>query len=381
MIDELPPLGLYVHTPWCVKKCPYCDFNSHALRAEIPEQAYVAALLDDLMQELSGVQDRVVETIYIGGGTPSLFSGSAIAQLLTGIKQRLSVAKDAEITMEINPESAQRDRFYAYQEAGVNRLSIGAQSMHPDSLQKLGRAHGVADTIAAMSAARTVGFSNINLDLMHGLPDQTVAGALEDVSAIVDLQPEQISWYQLTLEPNTAFYQQPPSLPEDDAIAHMYHDGRARLLDAGYQFYEISAYPKPGYHARHNENYWMFGDYLGIGAGAHGKITDLATQSIKRRVKRRHPNDYLRGGHDALLQEQAVAMSQLPFEFMLNALRLVEGVPASLFTERTGLPLSAIAEPLGHARSQGLLVDDSERIAATPMGLQYLNNVLLLFMT
>ena len=376
---SLPPLSLYVHLPWCVRKCPYCDFNSHAARGEIPEQAYVDALLRDLEQELPRVTGRTVETIFLGGGTPSLFSPGSIARLLAGIRERVALTPGTEITLEANPGTVDIERFKGFRNAGVNRLSIGVQSFDDDKLKALGRIHGRAEALRAAQAARAAGFDNLNLDLMFGLPGQTLEQALSDVRIAIEQQPTHLSVYQLTIEPNTLFYAKPPVLPDDDATWDMQQALQALLATNGYRQYEVSAYAQSGRECRHNLNYWQFGDYLGIGAGAHGKLTD--TDGITRRWKLKRPEDYSSkastptaiGGEQRLSHADAIA------EFMLNALRLTDGFPAALFTERTGLALDAVEASLRHAEQQGLIARNATAIRPTEQGWRFLNNLVELF--
>ena len=490
----LPPLSLYVHFPWCVRKCPYCDFNSHAVRGEVPEARYIDALLADLEADLPRVWGRPVRSIFLGGGTPSLFSPEAIEQLLAGIRARVTLAPEAEITLEANPGTvaaparpapathmdvqvsrddcmdaggratpgavaeagsrerpafahpcaAETERFRGYRAAGVNRLSIGIQSFDPEQLQKLGRIHGRDEALAAAQAARTAGFDNFNLDLMFGLPQQTLDEALADVRTALALQPAHLSVYQLTLEPNTLFHAQPPALPDDDEIAAMQEALQAELAAADFVQYEVSAYtraaPEPKYRdahgrasvaggtmpgttdthgrgrktapafvqrrrpqsltasrsalppsmavagaaagrrCRHNLNYWQFGDYLGIGAGAHAKITDA--EGVTRLWKVKQPRDYLEtaGTPAGLGGEQRPGRDDVAFEFMLNALRLTEGVPAMLFSERTGLDLSCMQKPLTQAMARGLLDPGHEHFRPTPLGRRFLNELVALFL-
>lgn len=371
------PLSLYVHIPWCVRKCPYCDFNSHQAGDTLPEQAYVAALLEDLAAQVSDVAGRSIQTVFIGGGTPSLFSGPAIAGLLEGVDRLLPMAADAEITLEANPGTAEARRFADYRAAGVNRLSIGVQSLDDPKLRALGRIHDRADALAAMDMARGAGFDNINLDLMYGLPHQTPGQAQADLQAVLDLGPEHVSWYQLTLEPNTLFHQRPPPLPDDDRLGEIMDAGLELLAAAGYRQYEISAHAREGFRARHNLNYWQFGDYLGIGAGAHGKLT-LADSTIVRRSRPRHPQVYIEYGASKK-SERLLTHHDLAIEFMLNALRLNDGVEAGLFRARTGLPLSAIGRQLVEARGRGLLDPDEARLRPTPVGQRFLNDLLAVF--
>lgn len=372
---QLPPLALYVHIPWCVRKCPYCDFNSHALRAaEPPEQDYVAALLTDLEAQLPRIWGRTVSSVFIGGGTPSLFSGAAIDTLLAGIRARLNLHPDAEITLEANPGTVEADRFRDFRSAGVNRLSIGIQSFADAQLQALGRIHDRHEAIAAVEIAQAAGFDNINLDLMHGLPGQSVADACADLNQAIALGPSHLSWYQLTLEPNTLFHAQPPELPDDDTIAGIEETGFELLAEQGFRRYEISAFASQGRLSRHNLNYWSFGDYLGIGAGAHGKLSDAATASVRRYQKPKHPNDYLRTP-GAELEVRTLDHDDLIFEFMLNALRLVDGVPAAWFQARTGLQRDALEPAFREAINDGLLDGNPELIRPTEQGLRFLNDL------
>ncbi len=378
-----PPLSLYLHLPWCVRKCPYCDFNSHPLRDQAPWGRYVDALLADLEHELPQVWGRRVGTVFLGGGTPSLLPAAELARLLDGVRARLPLAPGAEITLEANPGTAEAARFAAFRAAGVNRLSIGVQSLDDAMLGALGRIHDAAQARAAVAAARAAGFDNINLDLMFGLPGQDRAGALRDLEAALALAPEHLSWYQLTIEPHTAFAASPPpDLPDEDALAAMHEAGLERLARAGYEQYEVSAFARPGRQCRHNRNYWEFGDYLGLGAGAHGKLTDAATGTVVRRRRVRHPGDYLAaaGTAAAVAGEETVRAPDLVFEFMLNALRLTAGFPAALFTERTGLPLEAARPALEAGRSRGWLETDGERIRPTATGRRFLDDLAALFL-
>ncbi len=375
----LPPLSLYVHLPWCVRKCPYCDFNSHAVRDGIPERAYVDALLCDLDVELPSVAGRRIETIFFGGGTPSLFSPESIARLLAGIRQRIALAPNTEVTLEANPGTVDTERFRGFRNAGVNRLSIGIQSFDDDKLKALGRIHGRAEALRAAESARAAGFDNLNLDLMFGLPWQTLEQALTDVRIAIEQRPTHLSVYQLTIEPNTLFHAQPPALPDDDATWEMQQALQALLATNGYRQYEVSAYARPGFECRHNLNYWQFGDYLGIGAGAHGKIT--TDNNITRRWKLKHPEDYLSktGTLAAIGGEQRLTRADAIAEFMLNALRLTEGFPVSLFTERTGLAPDAVEASLRHAEQQGLVTRNATAIRPTEQGQRFLNNLIELF--
>ncbi len=376
---QRPPLSLYIHIPWCVRKCPYCDFNSHASPAGLPEQAYTDALLADLDNSLPTGEDRPLESIFIGGGTPSLFSGETFTRLLNGVQERLVFLDNIEITMEANPGTAEHDRFAAYRDAGINRLSIGVQSFDNQHLKTLGRIHGRDEALKAIELARLAGFDNINLDLMHGLPDQSVAGAMSDLQQAIDTGVEHISWYQLTLEPNTVFHSRPPILPEDDDLWKIQEQGHQLLSEAGFRHYEISAYAR-GNQSRHNRNYWEFGDYIGIGAGAHGKLTDIESGTIQRHWKTRQPEKYLARENSFISGERTLTTDELPLEFMMNALRLNSGAPTTYFTQRTGLPLSVIEDRLLEGVREGLLEKDYQnRLQPTQKGQLFLNNMLSLF--
>ena len=375
-----PPLSLYLHFPWCVEKCPYCDFNSHPARQPPDQRAYVDALLADLEHDLPLVAERPVQTVFMGGGTPSLFDPDEIARLMRGLAERLPLAADLEVTLEANPGTVEAGRFAGYREAGVNRLSIGVQSLDAAKLQALGRIHGPAEAIAAAHAARAAGFDTYNLDLMFGLPQQGVAQALDDLAHAIDLAPPHLSWYQLTLEPNTRFAHNPPPLPDDDLLWDMQEAGQRLLAAVGFEQYEISAYARPGHRCRHNLNYWSFGDYLGIGAGAHGKLT-LADGRILRRSKQRHPQAYLAAAGSAAgsAGERWLGAEDLPVEFMLNALRLNAGVTAELYARHTGASLADIGPQLAQARARGLLEPDPARLAPTELGRRFLNDLLAVF--
>jgi oxygen-independent coproporphyrinogen-3 oxidase len=382
-----PPLSLYVHMPWCVKKCPYCDFNSHGLRDTPPPYAeYTGLLLADLDADLAdfgaAARGRAIVSVFFGGGTPSLFAPELIARFLDGARERLPFAEDAEITLETNPGTVEHGRFDGYLAAGVNRLSFGIQSFDDDKLKRLGRIHSAAEAEAAVKSAQDAGFTNLNLDLMYALPGQELAGALDDVERAIALAPTHISHYQLTLEPNTAFAANPPPLPDDDHAWAMQEACEARLAQAGYAQYEISAYARPGRRCVHNLNYWQFGDYLGIGAGAHGKLSDAAAGTVRRRWKTRHPRSYMGavGGPARIGGDGAVEVKELPFEYMLNALRLIDGVPLADFAQRTGLPPERIAAPLAEGRRRGWLADDHARLQATTLGQRFLNNVIVSFL-
>jgi oxygen-independent coproporphyrinogen-3 oxidase len=374
-----PPLSLYIHIPWCVRKCPYCDFNSHAGKPD--EESYVTALVADLSLEITAASDRVVSSIFLGGGTPSLFSAGAIDRILAAVQENLKLADDVEITLEANPGTVDAGHFAGYRAAGVNRLSIGVQSFDDTMLQRLGRIHSARQAHEAFRVARAAGFENVNLDLMYGLPGQSTGMAVADLREAIDLAPEHLSWYQLTLEPNTAFHAEPPeTMPGEDLLGEIAESGVQLLAGEEYLQYEVSAYAKAGSQCRHNLNYWQFGDYIGIGAGAHGKLT-LAENGVIRRRKERHPRRYMERAlaGSAVSGEDRLQDDDLLMEFMLNALRLNEGVPAAWFEQRTGLSLAAIGQRLALARTQGLLESDESHICPTALGRQYLNNLLLLF--
>ncbi|MBK8182829.1 MAG: oxygen-independent coproporphyrinogen III oxidase-like protein [Candidatus Competibacteraceae bacterium] len=382
MILKPIPLALYIHIPWCVRKCPYCDFNSHEALVSAPEQAYVDALLADLEQDLPRVWGRRISSVFFGGGTPSLFSAESLERLLSGLRARLPLRPDLEVTLEANPGTVERGKFAEFREIGINRLSIGIQSFSDDQLQRLGRVHDRRDAFAAAEAAHATGFENFNLDLMFGLPGQTVEQADADIANAIALQPAHLSYYQLTIEPNTAFHHSPPILPDDETADAIQQSAQAQLAQQGYQRYEVSAYARDNRRCQHNLNYWEFGDYLGIGAGAHGKLSDLAAGRINRLWKIKHPRDYLeRAGTPAGIGgDNRIGEADLPVEFLLNALRLVEGVPAALFGERTGLALTALEPSLSRARERGLLAANPERLRPTELGLRFLNDLLQQFL-
>ena len=374
------PLSLYVHIPWCVRKCPYCDFNSHTLRGpNVPEAAYVEALLADLDSEKNLAHDRRIDTVFIGGGTPSLLSGAAVETLLAGIDRRLGFGEDVEITIEANPGVSERGRFRTFREAGVNRLSIGAQSFSDPALKRLGRIHDADDARASIDAAHAAGFEVINVDLMYALPGQSLADAEHDVREACDRGPTHISHYQLTLEPNTLFARYPPALPSEDSAWAMLGAARDVLDSGGYTQYEVSAYAASGHRCRHNVNYWEFGDYLGIGAGAHGKCT---TDKVRRTSKQRQPKRYMStaGSPEAISGERALEGEDLVLEFMLNALRLTSGFDDTLFTARTGLPLSVAEPSLTRAKERGLLWRLCGRTGPTELGKRFLDDLVGLFM-
>ena len=372
-----------MHLPWCVRKCPYCDFNSHAAQGALPFAAYVDALLADLDHDLPLAWGRTVHSVFFGGGTPSLFPPEAIDAFLQQASSRLRFAPEAEITLETNPGTAEHGRFEGYRAAGVNRLSFGIQSFDDGCLQRLGRIHDSREAVAAVELARAAGFDNFNLDLMYALPGQTLAMAQDDIARAIALEPTHVSHYQLTLEPNTVFAARPPrGIPDHDAAWDMQEACQAMLADAGYAQYETSAYARPGRQCAHNLNYWRFGDYLGIGAGAHGKLTLGAEQAILRRWKLKHPTAYLaHAGSDAAIGgDERIGPERRPFDFMLNALRLNEGFALSLFEARTGLPRSAIAARLGAAVERGWLESDGERVVPTEFGRRFANDVIELFL-
>lgn len=376
-----PPLGLYIHLPWCERKCPYCDFNSHEA-GTIPEIDYVTALLHDLEQDLPLIWGRSIESIFIGGGTPSLFSGDAIDTLFSGLRALLNLNPGIEITIESNPGSADIEHFRAYRETGINRLSIGVQSFNDAFLKSLGRIHDSALAFHAFDSARVAGFDNINIDLMYGLPTQTLSQALADIQQAIDLGPEHISHYQLTIEPNTLFHHQiPEGMPDDELSWEQQCQSQTLLAKTGYQQYEISAYSQNGRACQHNLNYWHFGDYLGIGAGAHGKITLGGENRVLRRVRQRQPQAYLRNlGYDSIIDQKQLENADLVFEFMLNSLRLSNGFETRLFTENTGLSLSEILPTLQIARDKGLIDFNASRICPSERGFQYLNDLQALFL-
>ena len=381
-LTALPPLSLYIHIPWCVKKCPYCDFNSHKSPDLLPENDYIDALIRDLEQEVPNIWGRNIKTVFIGGGTPSLFSAKAYDRLFSSLRALLPISHNAEITLEANPGTFEQERFADYLSLGINRLSIGIQSFNNDSLQALGRIHDGQQAIRAVEAAYKVGFENFNLDLMFGLPHQTEKTAREDIETAIALEPAHLSYYQLTIEPNTLFHKQPPTLPDDDPIFDWQIDSQHRLSKAGYTQYEVSAYAKNKRRCQHNLNYWQFGDYLGIGAGAHGKISDAAKQSITRRSKQKQPQAYISsaGTGESILTNEIITTRDIGFEFMLNALRLTDGFPTPLFYQHVGLPISHIDKALQKAEQQELVTWDIHRICPTEKGQRYLNSLIELFL-
>ena len=374
---RLPPLSLYIHIPWCVQKCPYCDFNSHALKGDVPHQEYVEHLLADLDADVPLVNDREVSTIFIGGGTPSLLSAEAMQQLLDGVRTRLPVSADAEITMEANPGAVEADRFSGYQRAGINRISIGVQSFSAQKLTRLGRVHGPDEAKRAAELATSLNLRSFNLDLMHGLPDQSLEEALDDLRQAIALNPPHLSWDQLTIEPNTGFSSRPPVLPGDDALWDIFQQGHQLLSAAGYQQYETSAYARPGYQCQHNLNYWRFGDYLGMGCGAHGKIT-FSDGRILRTIKTRHPRGFMQGNY--LDKQYEVEATDRPFEFFMNRFRLLEAAPRNDFTYFTGLDESVIRPQLDEALAKEYLIETDEYWQVTEKGTLFLNSLLELFL-
>lgn len=379
--DRLPPLSLYVHLPWCVRKCPYCDFNSYEARGALPDLEYVDALVRDLRAELPFVQERRVETVFLGGGTPSLFSGEAITRLLDVLRAELPLAADVEITLEANPGAVDEARFAAFRAAGVTRLSIGIQSFRAEQLKLLGRVHDGEEARTAVASAHAAGFDNINVDLMYGLPNDDVGGAAADLEHALRLEPTHISWYQLTLEANTAFERRPPPLPDDDVVARTEESGRALLAASGFARYEISAYARPGRRCLHNLNYWQFGDYLGLGAGAHGKATLGKTSEILRRAKTRNPRTFLQraGSAEAVSQQRVEGRKQAALEFLMNALRLVDGTSIETFVAHAGQPAETVAAARAAGVARGWLAAEPGLLQATPLGLERLNRLLELF--
>jgi len=374
-LAQLPPLALYVHVPWCLRKCPYCDFNSHEKRGELPEAEYVDAILADLEASLPKVWGRRVHTVFIGGGTPSLFAPGSIERMLTGIRTRIPVDPEAEITMEANPGTFEAERFRGFRAAGVNRLSVGVQSFSDARLAAIGRVHGADEARRALEAALAL-FPTVNADLMYALPGQALEEAVADVREAVAMGVPHVSAYHLTLEPDTHFHRYPPELPDDDTAADMQQAIEALLAASGHEHYETSAFARPGHRARHNLNYWTFGDYLGLGAGAHGKLS--FQDRITREMRIRKPAGYLKAAlaGDAIDEAHTVDESELPFEFMLNALRLVGGFPVTLFAERTGLPITAIAAELDRVEAAGLIERDHQHIRPTAKGQRFLNDLL-----
>ena len=385
-LTALPPLALYIHFPWCEKKCPYCDFNSHQIKDStnlaggFDEQRYLNALIADLETELPNIWGRQVHSIFIGGGTPSLLSAAGMDQLLCAVRARVNLEPDAEITMEANPGSVEADKLAGFAKAGINRVSLGIQSFQDEQLKALGRIHNGAEAKRAVQIALDH-FQSVNLDLMYGLPNQSLELARSDIETALSFKTPHLSLYNLTLEPNTYFANFPPKLPSDDEIDAIFEQNLELLTKAGYQRYEVSAYAKKNQECKHNLNYWRFGDYIGIGAGAHGKIS--YPEKITRQVRERHPETYMQAMEtkgNALIESRDIASKDLPFEFMLNTLRLTDGVDTNTFSERTGLPLSVISKGLEAASKKGLLDENPSKLKATPLGLRYLNNLQEMFL-
>ena len=380
----LPPLSLYVHIPWCVKKCPYCDFNSHTANNQLPEEEYLQALIQDLELELPYVQGRKLSSIFFGGGTPSLFSAETIGRIIQAAQRRIGFENahsndTIEITLEANPGTFEQEKFSGYRSVGVNRLSIGIQSFNNSQLEALSRIHSSEQAINAIQTARKAGFENINLDLMHGLPGQDISDALTDLQQAIDLNPNHISWYQLTIEPNTVFYNKPPTLPKDIILESIQEKGLKLLAENGYQQYEVSAYCKEGNKSAHNINYWEFGDYLGIGAGAHGKVTLVDEDRIIRTVKTRKPEDYLARENSYTTSCNTIPNEELPLEFMMNAMRLNNGVPKQFFSNRIGVSVDTIKNSLDKLQKLGLMEKEDGNLVPTKKGHQFLNNLLEVF--
>ncbi len=376
----LPPLSLYIHIPWCVQKCPYCDFNSHAQKGAIPEKEYIQHLLADLSQDLTAYQkaisERKIHSIFIGGGTPSLFSAEGIQYLLAEIQKRIAFEDQIEITLEANPGTAEAERFLGYVQGGVNRISMGIQSFEPEKLLKLGRIHNREEAIQAVEFAKnaaSLGLRSFNLDLMHGLPNQSVSQALSDLKQAIALNPPHLSWYQLTIEPNTMFYYRQPTLPDDDELWDIFEQGHQLLTSAGYEQYETSAYAKKGYQCQHNLNYWRFGDYLAIGCGAHGKIT-YPTGEIYRFSKTKHPKGYMRGEYR--YSQELIALEDRPFEFFMNRFRLLEATPKTDFEQLTGLTLKSIEPIIAQAIEKNYLTETTQHWQITQHGKLFLNELL-----
>lgn len=375
------PLSLYIHLPWCIRKCPYCDFNSHQLRSSIPETEYVDALIADLKQDLKLLSTpRSLGSIFFGGGTPSLFSAASIDRLLTEIAKLIQFDSQIEITLEANPGAVEQERFKGYRQAGVNRLSLGVQSFSDKHLKLLGRIHDASAASKAYDTALRAGFNNINIDLMYGLPDQTVADALADLTTAIDLAPSHLSWYQLTLEPNTVFSKFPPTLPDENILEEQELVGKILLADNGFRQYEVSAYCQTKHECQHNLNYWLFGDYLGIGAGAHSKLTDHRTLSVTRINKLRQPKDYLSVEKPFIAEQKVICPTELTFEFMLNALRLNQTIPINLFEERTGNKFDTIIPTLIKAKEREFIDYDEEKFTVTSLGRQFLNDLTAMFL-
>lgn len=379
---ELPPLSLYVHLPWCVRKCPYCDFNSHAVKGDIPADEYARSLLVDLQQDLPLVWGRAVHSIFFGGGTPSLFNAEQIQVLMNGFRSLLRLSPDAEVTLEANPGTIEHDSFSAYRDAGINRVSLGVQSFSNESLARIGRIHRREEAERAIRSIQRSGIENFNIDLMHALPGQSLTEAIEDVRDAIAFNPTHLSHYQLTLEPNTAFYANPPRLPDEDVAWRMQEACGELLRQAGYEQYEISAWAKPGSQCRHNLNYWRYGDFLGIGAGAHGKITLPYENTVRRRIRHRHPNAWMKqvGNGNGLAEDRSLQSSERVFEFFLNQLRLIDGVRKDQLEPRTGAAWDEVSGPVSQAIAKGLLKDENGLLAPTGLGWRFSNEIQALFL-
>jgi oxygen-independent coproporphyrinogen-3 oxidase len=381
---KVPPLAVYVHLPWCVAKCPYCDFNSHVAPQSLPQDQYIECLLDDLACDLPSILGRPVQSVFFGGGTPSLFAPQSIGRFLTELRARLPMAADVEVTLEANPGALEHGRFEGYRDAGVTRISLGVQSFNNRHLQALGRIHNCDHVFRAVDELKAAGFDNFNLDLMYGLPQQSVAEARNDLAQAIELHPQHISHYQLTMEPGTVFYHRPPPLPDDDSLWEMQKACQAQLAAAGYQQYEVSAYAQEGRQCRHNVNYWQFGDYLGLGAGAHGKVTDVEAQQIWRTVRQKQPREYLAAQNSAeqrITERRAVLEHELAFEFALNTLRLRSGFTAATFESRTGLPIDSLRPTLDVAQQRKLLLEVAVgEWRPTDFGFRFLTDLQALFL-
>jgi len=378
--STLPPLSLYIHLPWCVKKCPYCDFNSHTFESGLPEEEYINSLIADLEYQLPGIWGRRIVSVFIGGGTPSLFSSASIKKIMDTVRSHLNCLPNMEVTMEANPGTVEQEKFNGFYAAGINRLSIGIQSFDNEKLQSLGRIHNADEALNAVAVARKAGFENINLDLMFGLPRQDVKQGFNDLQQAIDLNPQHISWYQLTIEPNTFFYSHPPLTPDDESVWALQQQGQKLLAEAGYHQYEISAYAKNNRQCAHNLNYWQFGDYLALGAGAHGKISRADNGEISRYWQVRKPAEYMQASvEDKTSGRESLETDQIIFEFMLNALRLKQGFELHEFEQNTGLNSALIASQCNRAISDGLLQSTGDRYFATEQGYLFLNDLINLF--
>lgn len=375
----LPPLSLYIHFPWCVRKCPYCDFNSHEAKT-IPEKEYIRALINDFYQDKALWQGRQLKSIFMGGGTPSLFSADSLHRLLNTLKEHIDFSPDIEITLEANPGTFEQEKFSGYFQAGINRLSLGIQSFNDQHLQSLGRIHSSDEAIHAIESLNSAGFNNFNIDLMHGLPQQTLEDALKDLKTAAALKPTHLSWYQLTIEPNTVFYSKPPSLPIDETLWDIQEQGQLLISEMGFKQYEISAYSRPNQQSQHNLNYWQFGDYIALGAGAHGKITDIEAQTITRYQKTRLPKDYLSKNKSFTASEKVISKEDLAFEFFMNGFRLNNGVTKQNYKLLTGLTFDSISTAIQQAKNGDLIIETADTWRPTDKGRLYLNDLLQLFL-